>query len=92
MGVSDVRIDHPIKGKAVVVGVFAEQLTILFGLDGELPADGILDLDEVRVDVGDCERVRGRVGFRGHCPNGGEGRVQNRGANRRGEESSSHSK
>ena len=90
--VSDVSIDDPIEGKAVVVGVFAECVAILFRLDGELSADRILDLEEMGVDVGDRERVRGRVGFRGHCSGCGEGRVQNRGADQRGEESSRHSK
>ena len=89
LGISDVSIDHSIEGQAVVVGVFTEHVAILFRLDRELPTDRILDLDEMRVDVGDRERVQGRVGFRGHCSKRGEGRVQNR---RRREESSSHSK
>jgi hypothetical protein len=35
----------------MVVGTFTEHVAILFGLDGEFPADGILDIEEVRVDV-----------------------------------------
>ena len=97
LGVSDVSVDHPIERKAMVVGAFTEHIAILFRLDGELPADSILDIDEVGVNVGDRERVQRRVGFRGHCSERGrgcgQGRVQNRGADGPGtEESSSHPK
>lgn len=91
LGVSDVRVDHPIEREAMVVGVFAEHLAILFRLDGKLPADSILDIDEVRVNVGDRERVQRRVRFRGHCSElgVGEGWVQTRGADGPGTEKSS---
>ena len=56
LGVADVGVDDPLEGQ-VVSGV--EPVAEVLCLDGELAADGVLDVEHGRVEVGDGELVHG---------------------------------
>lgn len=58
LGVTNVGADDLVEGK--VLGVALSDLgAVLLRLDGQLAADGVLGLDDVRVDVLDGETAHG---------------------------------
>ena len=65
LGVPDVRGDDFVEGEVFVAG--GELFAVLLGLDGELAAHGVLDLEDGRVELVDREGAHFGGG-------GGEGR------------------
>lgn len=55
LGIANVAVDHLLEGKLSLVLLGAQLFVEFVGFDGELSADGVLDIENGRVEVGGSE-------------------------------------